>query len=167
MFGAEEVKATFSDEEMDVYRNSFPVWFPEDAQCVLWEKDEDLFVRVFRTNAAENLPLFAENVFVLDDEKKVRICLERQTANADGSAYITLLSERLLFHTFGGNVYYTLQISDHSGTVALFRAFSASENFADKLFEAFSSSDIGCAHAIDFYRDTRQAILREIWRRGL
>ena len=98
MFGAEEVKATFSDEEMDVYRNGFPVWFPEDAQCVLWEKDEDLFVRVFRTNAAENLPLFAENVFVLDEDLELgyAITIHKSQGSEFPAAVVLLQNQHFL-----------------------------------------------------------------------
>ena len=143
-------------------------------RCVLFEENEELSVKVFRAIDGNQCLDCANDSFVLyDGERKERVVvrLRRQEISLNGSTRIRLFSETYFKNRTKSEksaiVYYTLQISDHDGSFALFRAFSANKTVADRLFEQFFSLDVSCINAIDLYRENRMRVLRELWFCGM
>ena len=161
------------ESEVALYRRRFPFPLVEGMKCVLYEENEEISVRIYRASLSET-PLKWENLqFVShckESEEKVFIRLERQTYLKDTGASVRLLSEclhgALLMDENDENEYYTLHICGEDGSVVLFRAFSKSAVIAYRLFDRICQSPLATDNAIDFFRESRALILRELWLHG-
>ena len=168
--------ASFEDKEkeMSLYRRRFPFQLSEEARCVLFEENEELSVKIYRTSGRKHSFHESESAFIVLDrnrKEKIGVRLERRECAVTGGSCICLFSERFL-HWYSNaqkdnDAYYTLHISDKSGAIALFRAFTANKTVAVFMFERLCALDIQCLNAIDLYREERARILREVWFGGL
>ena len=168
--------ASFEDKEkeMSLYRRRFPFQLSEGAQCVLFEENEELSVKIYRSNGRKHRFHESESAFIVLDrnrKEKIGVRLERRECAVTGGSCICLFSERFLHWSSNAqkdnDAYYTLHISDKSGAIALFRAFTANKTVAVFMFERLCALDIQCLNAIDLYREERARILREVWFGGL
>lgn len=163
-----------SEQEMNLYRRRFPFRIPEGQQCVLFEENDELSVKIYRGNGQWQGLGENKNEFISygrESEESIQVQLVKEHVMEESGASVGLLSETLLSsHSDcqkSRSVYYTLQICDKEGATALFRAFTANETVADRLFERLCSMEISCTTAIDFYREARKHILQELWFYGI
>lgn len=169
MINTNNVACKKLDEAICFYRRSFPFRMPDGAQCILFEENEELSVKIFRIKGENTDSDDTYNALTLvgnQQKEKVSVRLECQEISLNGRTRIRLFSEHCMTRSGisnGKNVYYTLQICDADSSFALFRAFSMSKEIANRLFEALCLTDVSSLHAIDYYREARAKLLHECW----
>ena len=170
MLDKREIDFVTLDEEMSAYRRRFSFEIPENVQCILFEENQEFSVKIYRAiKEKERYNFEKEKTFFDAFKERDKLCIsfERQGFSLNQNTYVRLFSERVLASQTTSDrkndVYYTLQVCDKEGSFALFRAFSANKSVANRLFEKLCSWDTSSSNAIDFYREARLHVLRELW----
>ena len=158
-----------ASERAAQYRRRFAFPIPEAAQCIHYEENEEISVRIYRLRGGESTYDWDHCHFLsfsASQDEKVRIQIERQRHFAENETTVRLFSEgrinvaeeRIEYE----NAYYTLHICNGE-RILLFRAFSQNERLAHELFDRMCALHVDCFCAPDVYRAVRDEILREAW----